>query len=63
MMRGNDPQDMADAAFLIRHDQITSAQLEEGFAAAVIPDLVELRDAFARAKPIVLKLATEITGN
>ena len=59
MMRGHDAQDMADAAFLIRHDKITTARLEEALVAAVIPDLVELRDAFARAKPIVLKLARE----
>jgi len=27
MMRGNDPQDMADAEFLICHDRISEAQL------------------------------------
>jgi hypothetical protein len=59
MMRGNDPQDMADAGFMIRHDHVTPEQLEAGFAAAVIPDLVEYRDAFARAKPVVLKLARD----
>src|SRR5206468_2643564 len=29
MMRGTDEQDMADAAFIIRHDQITQAQLSK----------------------------------
>lgn len=57
MMRGDDPLDMADAAFLIRHDQITTVQLETAFASVVISDLVELREAFQRAKPAVLKLA------
>ena len=57
MMRGDDPQDLADIAFLIRHDQITPAQIESAFAAAVLPDLVELREAFERAKPRVRELA------
>ena len=56
MMRGDDPQDMADIAFLVRHDQITLAQIESGFADVVIPDLVELRDAFERAKPRVREI-------
>jgi len=60
MMRGDDAQDMADAAFLIRHDKVTTAQLEEAFKVVVIPDLAELRDAFALAKPIILELAKEI---
>jgi hypothetical protein len=60
MMRGEDPQDMEDVAFLIRHDQITPAEMEEAFIRAVIPDLVELRDAFERAKPIVRKLVREL---
>ena len=59
MMRGNDPQDMADAKFLIRHDGITEAQLLEAFTQMKPIELVELRDAFIRAKPTVLKLARE----
>ncbi len=51
MMRGDDPQDMADIAFLVRHDQITPAQIESALGKAVIPDLEELREAFERAKP------------
>ncbi len=58
MMRGDDPQDMADIAFLIRHDQITLAQIEGALADAVIPDLAELRDAFERVKPRVRELAS-----
>lgn len=60
MMRGNDPQDMADAEFMIRHDRITEPQLLEAFAQMKPIELVELRDAFAKAKPIVLKVASEI---
>ena len=57
MMRGNDAQDMADAAFLIRHDHITPAQLEEVFTQMKPIELVELRDAFSKAKPTVLQFA------
>ena len=59
MMRGDDPQDMADIAFLIGHDHITPAQIESTLAEAVIPDLVEMRDAFERAKPLVRELAQQ----
>lgn len=59
MMRGDDPQDMADAEFMIRHDRITEAQLQEAFAQMKPIELVELRDAFAKAKPIVLKVVRE----
>lgn len=47
MMRGNDPQDMADAGFMIRHDRISEAQLQEAFTQMKPIELVELRDAFA----------------
>ena len=57
MMRGSDPQDMADAEFMIRHDRITEAQLAEAFAQMKPIGLVELRDAFAKAEPMVLKCA------
>jgi hypothetical protein len=61
MMRGNDPQDMADAEFMIRHDHITEAQLTQAFLEMKPVELPELRDAFALAKPVVLKLAKEIS--
>jgi hypothetical protein len=57
MMRGDDAQDMADAEFMIRHDRISKPQLLEAFSQMNPIDLVELRDAFARAKPVILKLA------
>jgi hypothetical protein len=56
MRRGNDEQDMADAEFMIRHDRITEAQLVEAFSQMNPINLVELRDAFEKAKPVVLKL-------
>lgn len=59
MMRGSDPQDMADAEFMIRHNRITEAQLLEAFKQMKSIALAELRDAFAKAKPIVLKFARE----
>jgi hypothetical protein len=57
MMRGADPQDMADAEFMVRHDRITEAQLLEAFAEMRPIGLVELQDAFAKAKPIVMGFA------
>ncbi len=57
MMRGNDPQDMADAAFMIRHDAITERQMVDAFSQMKPIELVELRDAFERAKPAVLALS------
>ncbi len=59
MMRGDDPQDMSDIAFLIRHDRVTTEQIEAALRDAVIPDLVELRDAFEQAKPRVREMARQ----
>ena len=60
MMRGNDEQDMADAEFMIQHDRITEAQLLEAFGQMRPIELVELRDAFERARPLVLKMAQAV---
>jgi len=60
-MRGDDAQDMADVAFLMRHDHIGEQELESAFAQVKIPDLTELRDAFNRAKPRVRELAGKIS--
>ena len=59
MMRGNDPQDMADAKFMIEHDRITKSQLNDAFTQMNPVDLVELRDSFKRAQPIVLSFARD----
>lgn len=56
MMRGNDPQDMEDVAFLVRHDGITPEQMEPAFARVRMPDIQELRDAFDRALPAVREI-------
>ncbi|MEQ1854498.1 MAG: hypothetical protein ABMA01_23250 [Chthoniobacteraceae bacterium] len=57
MMRGNDEQDMQDVDFMIRHDRVAILQIEDAFRDAVIPDCIELRDAYERAKPTVLAIA------
>lgn len=59
MMRGEDAQDMADIAFMVRHDRVTLGQIEAAIAEAVIPDLQELRDAFERAKPRVREIVRQ----
>ena len=53
MMRGNDPQDMEDVAFLVRKSGVTLAEMEVAFQQVRMPDLQELRDAFERALPPV----------
>jgi hypothetical protein len=53
MMRGDDPQDMEDIDFLVRHDRITRELMEPAFAKVRMPDVVELHDAFERALPLV----------
>lgn len=53
MMRGDDPQDMEDISFIVRHDGITLADMEPAFANVRMPEVVELRDAFDRALPVV----------
>jgi hypothetical protein len=63
MMRGNDEQDMQDVDFMIRHDRVTQRQIEDAFRDAVIPDVVELRDAYALAKPAVLALAQKAAAD
>ena len=56
-MRGNDPQDMADARFMIEHDRITRVELTAAFQTMQPIELVELRDTLRRAKPVVLGFA------
>jgi hypothetical protein len=60
MMRGDDAQDMTDVEFLIHHDHITEPQLLAAFTQMKPIELIELREAFAKAKPIVLKVAREL---
>jgi len=60
MMRGADPTDRADLKFLIQHDKLDVAQIQQAIAEAVIPDIAELKELFDRAKPIVIELANHI---
>lgn len=62
MMRGNDPQDMQDVEFLIRHDHVTAAQMEPAFATVRMPDILELHEAFDRALPVVRRLLAQGTS-
>jgi hypothetical protein len=57
MMRGNDEQDMADVGFMLRHDHINEPKLVEAFSQMKPIALAELRDAFEKAKPVVLNMA------
>lgn len=56
MMRGNDPQDMEDVAFLVRKSGVTPAEMELAFQQVRIPDLRELREAFEKALPGVREI-------
>ena len=44
---------MDDVAFLVRHDGITREMMEPAFAMVRMPGLVEYRDAFELALPVV----------
>ena len=60
MMRGLDPDDMADVRFYLeREPNICVAELQEAFASAVGPDIPEIWQLFAAAKSIVLAMAQE----
>jgi len=56
MMRGSDPLDLADAAFLIQRGGVTSDDLEAAIAAARVPDIPEIRRLFAEAQAAIRKL-------
>ena len=54
---------MQDVDFMIRHDRVTQRQIEDAFRDAVIPEGVELRDAYDRARPTVLTLAQKAAAD
>jgi hypothetical protein len=58
MMRGADPEDLSDIAFLMKHEPVTEAELRAAFVRLRTPDIQELRDTFRAAQPKVLALAT-----
>jgi hypothetical protein len=57
MMRGADPEDLSDIAFLLKHEPVKDAELRAAFDRVRLPDIQELRDAFRAAQPKVLALA------
>jgi hypothetical protein len=59
MMRGPDPQDMEDAAFIIGAGRLSLPEVETAINAARVPNVDEIRNAFEAARPIVLRLAAE----
>ena len=57
MMRGLDPEDMQDVRFYLeREPAIGVDELRAAFSAAVGPDIPEIWQLFAAAKPIVLAM-------
>lgn len=62
MMRGADPEDLADIRFLLKHQPLTEAELRNAFQSLRAPDIPELREAFQAAVPKVLALAIPQQG-
>lgn len=56
MMRGADPEDLADVEFLLKSERVTESQLRAAFERVRLPEIQELRDAFRAAQPKVLAL-------
>jgi|SRR6266487_1503268 len=57
MARGDD-EDLEDIRFILQQEPLTRTQLETAFEYARVPDVVEIRDLFARSKPKVLALVS-----
>ena len=57
MMRGADPEDLADIEFLLRNEPVKASELRAAFDNVRLPDIQELHDAFRAAQPRVLALA------
>jgi len=57
MMRGRDPQDLADIGFLLAVSEISIDALQTAMDTARVPDVEEIKYLFAEAKPAVLNLA------
>ncbi len=56
MMRGPDPQDMMDAAFIIQNAGLTHAEIVEAIKSSRLPAIPELQTLFDQAVPAVLAL-------
>jgi len=59
MMRGLDPQDLEDAAFLCRTGEFSRRELERALSDAVIPDIAEIRESFDVCRPRVMEMAID----
>jgi hypothetical protein len=57
MMRGDDPQHMAEIRWMIAHERISRHDLEAAFSAAQVPDDAEIMESFAIAQTRVLGMA------
>lgn len=62
MMRGADPQDMADARFIIRAGHLVPEDVEQAISAARVPPVPEIEQAFCDARPTVLRYSREMVG-
>jgi hypothetical protein len=60
MMRGRDPQDMEDAAFIIHSAGISRAEVADAIARARLPEIPEIETAFRAAIPAVLEITETI---
>jgi hypothetical protein len=52
-----DDDDLQDIRFLLHQESMTRDQLETAFTRARVPDVPEIQELFARARPKVLALA------
>src|SRR5208283_2870553 len=59
MMR-NDPDDIRDIQFILRHDRIDAAQLASALTSAHQIDVPEIQGIFKQMQPLVLRLAQEL---
>lgn len=62
MMRGSDPQDMADARFIIRAGHLDPEDVEQAICAARVPPVPEIEQAFCDARPTVLRYSRELVS-
>lgn len=57
MMRGLDPQDLDDAAFLCRAGSVSRRALESAYANALVPPIPEIQESFNICRSMFLSMA------
>jgi len=57
MMRGRDPQDMADAEFIVVAGRLSPNAVARAISCARVPEVTEIQQAFEDAQPLVLDFA------